>query len=125
MAVEDTQVPPAILSNLENEKQPNTISKKDFTGGVLSTPAVRNLAKEHVININDVQGSGKDGRVLKEDVLKYATQEGIIKDPLVTPTADLGQLLHREKSSLLESVQVSGHYEDTIVSLRYAELELL
>ncbi|KAG4185537.1 hypothetical protein ERO13_A09G237700v2 [Gossypium hirsutum] len=120
MAVEDTQVPLVTLSNLENEKQPDTKSNKDFTGGVLSTPAVRNLAKEHGININDVQGSGKDGRVLKEDVLKYATQEGIIKDPLVTATAtaDLGQLFHREKSSLLESAQVSGHYEDTIVPLR-------
>ncbi|KAA3456218.1 lipoamide acyltransferase component [Gossypium australe] len=120
MAVEDTQVPLVTLSNLENEKQPNTKSNKDFTGGVLSTPAVRNLAKEHGLNINGVQGSGKDGRVLKEDVLKYATQEGIIKDPLVTATAtaDLGQLLHREKSSLLESAQVSGHYEDTIVPLR-------
>ncbi|KAG8484654.1 hypothetical protein CXB51_023797 [Gossypium anomalum] len=120
MAVEDTQVPLVTLSNLENEKQPDTKSNKDFTGGVLSTPAVRNLAKEHGININEVQGSGKDGRVLKEDVLKYATQEGIIKDPLVTATAtaDLGQLLHREKSSLLKSAQVSGHYEDTIVPLR-------
>ena len=119
MAVEETQVPPIIHHNLENAKQVDAKLNKDSTGGVLSTPAVRNLAKEHGININDVQGSGKDGRVLKEDVLKFSIQKGIIKEPSVTTTADLGELLHVVKNSSQVSAQVAGHYEDTIVPLRY------
>lgn len=119
MAVEETQVPPKILCNLENEKQVDAKLNKDRTGGVLSTPAVRNLAKEHGININDVQGSGKDSRVLKEDVLKFAIQKGIIKEPSVTAAADHGELLHVEKNSSQVSAQVAEHYEDTIVPLRY------
>ena len=38
----------------------------------LATPAVRGVLKDLNVNIKDVQGTGKDGRVLKEDVQKYA-----------------------------------------------------
>nr|ANM86809.1 branched-chain alphaketoacid dehydrogenase E2 [Stygiella incarcerata] len=38
---------------------------------VLSTPAVRHLAKEHGIDLHHVHGSGKDHRVLKSDLLSY------------------------------------------------------
>jgi len=38
---------------------------------VLTTPAVRKMAKENNINLLDVQGSGKDGRILKEDMLRF------------------------------------------------------
>ncbi|GMJ14096.1 DARK INDUCIBLE 3 [Hibiscus trionum] len=124
MAVEESRVPSeslvpsVILGNLENEKHLDTKLNKDCTGGVLSTPAVRSLAKEHGININDVQGSGKDGRVLKEDVLKYAAHRSIIKDPSFTATPDLGELLHGEMSSSHVAAKVSGHLEDTVVPLR-------
>lgn len=120
MAVEESQVPPVILQNLKNEKQVDAKPNKDSAGGgVLSTPAVRNLAKEHGININDVHGSGREGRVLKEDVFKFAVQKGIIKEPSISATADLGELLHVEKNSSRVSAQVEGKFEDTIVPLRY------
>ncbi|RHW72585.1 dihydrolipoamide branched chain transacylase [Trypanosoma brucei equiperdum] len=44
---------------------------KDFTK-VLATPAVREFARSRGVNITDVKGTGKDGRVLREDVLSYA-----------------------------------------------------
>jgi 2-oxoisovalerate dehydrogenase E2 component (dihydrolipoyl transacylase) len=34
---------------------------------------VRGLLKSHGVNILDINGSGKDGRVMKEDVLKFVT----------------------------------------------------
>ncbi|KAF2862707.1 hypothetical protein K470DRAFT_212282 [Piedraia hortae CBS 480.64] len=40
----------------------------------LTTPAVRQLTRKLKVNIADVQGTGKDGRVLKEDVHRYAAQ---------------------------------------------------
>ena len=38
---------------------------------VLATPAVRRIAMEHGVNLADVTGSGKEGRVLKEDILSF------------------------------------------------------
>lgn len=42
--------------------------------GAIATPAVRHLSKEFKVDITQIQGTGKDGRVLKEDVYKFAQQ---------------------------------------------------
>ena len=53
------------LSNTVSEiQQPD--SKK-----VLATPAVRKMAVENEVDLNTITGSGKEGRILKEDILKY------------------------------------------------------
>lgn len=44
----------------------------------LATPAVRRLAQENSIDLGYVQGSGKDGRVMKEDVLRYLDQPRLV-----------------------------------------------
>jgi pyruvate/2-oxoglutarate dehydrogenase complex dihydrolipoamide acyltransferase (E2) component len=50
----------------------------------LATPAVRRLIKEHNLSIKQINGSGKDGRVLKEDVLKHLDRSE--KEPEVIDT---------------------------------------
>ncbi|XP_063508643.1 lipoamide acyltransferase component of branched-chain alpha-keto acid dehydrogenase complex, mitochondrial isoform X1 [Pongo pygmaeus] len=48
----------------------------------LATPAVRRLAMENNIKLSEVVGSGKDGRILKEDILNYLEkQTGAILPP--------------------------------------------
>ncbi|MDX1635624.1 MAG: dihydrolipoyllysine-residue acetyltransferase [Marinobacter sp.] len=39
--------------------------------GIPASPAVRRLVREHELNLADVPGSGKDGRVLKADILAH------------------------------------------------------
>jgi 2-oxoglutarate dehydrogenase dihydrolipoamide succinyltransferase (E2 component) len=46
-----------------------------------SSPLVRRMAKEHGINIDDIQGSGLDGRVTKDDLLDYLAQKEGKKAP--------------------------------------------
>ena len=45
-------------------------------GKVPASPAVRRLVREHQLQLTDIAGSGKDGRVLKEDVLAQLDQPG-------------------------------------------------
>jgi pyruvate/2-oxoglutarate dehydrogenase complex dihydrolipoamide acyltransferase (E2) component len=42
----------------------------------LATPAVRRIAREHGIAISDIPGSGKDGRVTKDDILRHVEGGG-------------------------------------------------
>lgn len=46
-------------------------SRENLFGKVLTTPAVRRIAMEKGIKLKDVIGSGKNGRILKEDLLSY------------------------------------------------------
>ncbi|KAI1966703.1 hypothetical protein LOZ58_000191 [Ophidiomyces ophidiicola] len=41
-----------------------------------ATPAVRGLLKEHGLDITKITGTGKDGRVMKEDVFRYLEEGG-------------------------------------------------
>jgi len=41
------------------------------TLGVLASPSVRRLAREHLVDLGKVKGTGRMGRILREDVLAY------------------------------------------------------
>lgn len=58
----------------EKEKTPEQRKPSSGKHATLATPAVRHLTKELDVNIIDVEGTGKDGRVLKEDVQRFAKQ---------------------------------------------------
>ncbi|KAG5900511.1 hypothetical protein JTB14_010921 [Gonioctena quinquepunctata] len=69
--------------NAEQEPVPEIEAQiiEEVNSGVFCIPSVRRLAKEHNLNLTDIKGSGKDGRILKEDVLKY-----IQRPTLATPS---------------------------------------
>lgn len=43
----------------------------------LATPAVRHLSKELKVDIADIDGTGRDGRVTKEDIYKFVQQRDV------------------------------------------------
>ncbi|KAL9108837.1 MAG: hypothetical protein Q9227_006494 [Pyrenula ochraceoflavens] len=58
----------------QDEALPASTEAKEEPKGkhaTLATPAVRGLLKEHNLQITDVRGTGRDGRVLKEDVYTH------------------------------------------------------
>ncbi len=52
-------------------------------------PSVRKLAREHEIDANSLQGSGRSGRVTKEDVLNAMQRVAIVNPPQAVPTTAL------------------------------------
>jgi len=66
-AVKSTQIP-------EPSSTPEKVSPPKGKHATLATPAVRHLTKELDVRIEDVNGSGRDGRVLKDDVYQFAKQ---------------------------------------------------
>ncbi len=41
------------------------------SGKVLTTPSVRRIASEEGVNLNEVLGTGENGRVVMEDIQRY------------------------------------------------------
>ncbi|KAL7935283.1 2-oxoacid dehydrogenases acyltransferase domain-containing protein [Trichoderma chlorosporum] len=54
--------------------QSSQVPKPKGKAAALATPAVRHLSKELKVDILDIDGTGKDGRVLKEDIYKFVQQ---------------------------------------------------
>lgn len=54
------------------EEAPAQDVEVDENRRVIAMPSVRKLARDKGINIKAVQGTGKNGRILKDDVLAYA-----------------------------------------------------
>lgn len=70
--------PEEILPRVEKSRASSDSFSRDaaipssFDQKVMTTPAVRKLAKENGIDLSSLQGSGPKGRILKEDVLGLA-----------------------------------------------------
>ncbi len=62
--IEKSKFKPLVLTE---EVKPDVAQKRDFNPTL--SPAVRKIVTENNIDINSIQGSGKDGRVLKGDLI--------------------------------------------------------
>ena len=59
------------LANEVDETQTPSIEQRQSKGKAVASPAVRRVARELDVNISDVSGSGKKGRVYKDDVVSF------------------------------------------------------
>ncbi len=69
---EQAQTPPKQAGNNDISDSAQTAKPEQQTNQkILTTPAVRRLARENNLDLSLVTSTGKNGRVLKEDALKY------------------------------------------------------
>ena len=72
-----------------------------FSSKVLTTPAVRKMAREHELDLSSINGSGKQGRVLKEDVLGFLSNGRGSNDV----SASNGQLIKTTADDRVEPIR--------------------
>ena len=53
------------------EDAPPELSEKDNNPGLILSPAAKKLAEENQLNVEAIEGTGKDGRITKEDVVNH------------------------------------------------------
>ncbi|WP_404419137.1 2-oxo acid dehydrogenase subunit E2 [Marinospirillum sp.] len=82
--------------------EPAVASSSGSSEKALATPAVRRMARELDLDLTQVQGSGKEGRVLKEDLLPY--QKGEASQPSAPPTAVAGA---QDRSEPLKGIKAA------------------
>ncbi|WP_226798915.1 2-oxo acid dehydrogenase subunit E2 [Candidatus Annandia pinicola] len=69
------------LKNNENNKiLSKDINKKKMYNYIHASPIIRKIIREHEIPIKDIKGSGRKGRIIKEDLLKYINKDKIVKN---------------------------------------------
>lgn len=75
-------------------KPPGSVPSGKYAN--LATPAVRGLLKQHGLDVSEIEGTGQDGRVLKEDVHRYLREleqssSEVKYQPPLSPTLDAKQ----------------------------------
>jgi 2-oxoglutarate dehydrogenase E2 component (dihydrolipoamide succinyltransferase) len=81
-----------------------------------SSPLVRRIAKENGIDLNQVAGTGSEGRIAKDDVLRYLSQRssgGATSVPPVTPQVmPLSRMRSIIAQRMVDSLAISPHVHD-------------
>lgn len=106
---------------------------------VHATPAVRQLAKAYRIDLSATIGTGKDGRILKEDILRAALYSSSPETASGSSRGSEGSIVQSEYSSDSESDVETGEIpvdnvstgvkpfvedylqEDQIIPIRYGQ----
>ncbi|KAJ5169553.1 Lipoamide Acyltransferase [Penicillium coprophilum] len=76
----------------------------------LAVPAVRGLLKSHGVNILEVTGTGKEGRVMKEDVLKFVAE----RDSPAIPASVSGSPDTRQAESIVNLTPIQSQMFKTM-----------
>jgi len=76
---------PVEKEEVQQEEKESVVQRARQFGNekILTTPAVRRVAREHNVDLQLVLGTGKDGRIMKSDVLEFIKSGGSVASTTV------------------------------------------
>lgn len=97
----------AKTTDADEQSTAQTTTQADPDKRVIAMPSVRKYAREQDVNIQEVSGSGKNGRVLKEDVDAFASGDQ------VTSTEDQSTAETAQADEKKAAPVIQGEYPET------------
>ncbi|CAF4323801.1 unnamed protein product, partial [Adineta steineri] len=74
---------------MQNDIFNKAVLRKASLTNILATPTVRKMAKELQISLDDIQGTGKDGRILEEDLLIFKSSKSSRSNSRIPPLSPI------------------------------------
>ena len=135
-AVESSSMAPTkAASKVESQKsvsQPSTLDISPATDLGFISPVVAKIAAEHGVNLQQVQGTGLNGRITKNDVLNFVetgktatpvTQPGAPTAPVVTPVVGDQLIKHTViRKQIAEHMVMSKHTSPHVLTVMEADM---
>ncbi|MCS1391670.1 dihydrolipoamide acetyltransferase family protein [Lysinibacillus boronitolerans] len=84
----------------------------DETKRVIAMPSVRKFARDNDVNIREVKGTGKNGRILKEDIENFLKGGGTVEADTATIEAS-EETVQQETSAPAAPVVLEGDFPET------------
>jgi 2-oxoisovalerate dehydrogenase E2 component (dihydrolipoyl transacylase) len=134
-SVENTKVASTEQANVAKKENTNSMVKQpvavklssgqvsndnNSTGKAVASPAVRRVARELDVNIHEVAGSGKKGRVYKDDVVAFTQQ-----DNLVCESSHSSQSSSANQNSNASQMELGGKRVEAIRGIKAVMANLM
>ena len=101
-----------------SNSEKNNISKKDFTSNekTIASPFVKSFVKQNNINIENIEGTGPEGRIIKRDIINLKSREEadtILRDYKIINPSNIRSIIAKRTSTTKQQVP---HFYLTIES---------
>jgi pyruvate dehydrogenase E2 component (dihydrolipoamide acetyltransferase) len=108
----------ALATEIESPASPSVAdavtAQSDSAKPPRSSPLVRRMAKDNKLDLSQIAGSGSEGRITKEDVLRHLSQHGpgsetspaVPQDAQVVPLTKMRAIIAQR---MVESLRISPH----------------
>ena len=112
ISVSNSQVKPVTQTNPPVSPFVKGGSKGDFATRILASPAAKRIAREKDIDLASLKGSGPDGSVLAEDVLRSTTSQAAALGgpPKIKETVKLTPMRRIVGERMSKSKQTAPHF---------------
>ena len=104
--VEDEQAPEKAPEKTE------AVAVAENNKRIIAMPSVRKFARDNDVNIREVKGTGKNGRILKQDIENFLKGGGVVEAEAAAPVAN-EEAVQQETTTQAAPVVLEGEFPET------------